>query len=240
LKDLNRKGKNKQMPQNYYHKTPLEYMLGQDEKIFYKGKPDKLCFFLESIFNPLLPFALIWGLIDFSIIGAAIFTSLISGTGDFGDFGGMGILALTGFFALHLMPVWIYLGGVLFTARKYKNTEYIITDRGVYISGGVFTYNCEMKPFTDLAHVNVHRGIFDQMLGVGDVVMICGHQGYNSRGTHSSGGFTICDIRNFMWVFKLIKDLQTDIYSDTMYPNDLRPKENHGYNTRYSKDFNDG
>ena len=26
---------------------------------------------------------------------------------------------------------------------------------------------------------------------------------------------------------------QQDIYSDIMYPNDKRPKENHGYNTEY-------
>ena len=30
---------------------------------------------------------------------------------------------------------------------------------------------------------------------------------------------------------KEIKKLQEDVYTDTMYPNDLRPKENHGYNT---------
>lgn len=220
----------------YGQKSPLEYMIGKDEKVFYKGKPDKLCFLLESIFNPLLPFALIWAAVDFSIMGVAAFAFFTRGMSEINPFGLFAILA---FFAFHLMPVWIYLGGILFTARKYKNTEYIVTDRGVYISGGIFTYNCEMKPFTDLAHVNIHRGIFDQMLGVGDVVMVCNHTGYNSHGAHSLGGFTICDIKNYMWVFKLIKDLQTDIYADTMYPNDLRPKENHGYNTRYTKDFND-
>ena len=31
----------------------------------------------------------------------------------------------------------------------------------------------------------------------------------------------------------MVKKLQTDIYTDVMYPNDKRPSENHGYNTEY-------
>ena len=31
-----------------------------------------------------------------------------------------------------------------------------------------------------------------------------------------------------------IKKLQEDIYTDTMYPNDLRPAENQGYRTKYN------
>ena len=38
---------------------------------------------------------------------------------------------------------------------------------------------------------------------------------------------------NYQKVFELIKKLQTDIYADTMYPNDLRPQENRGYSTEY-------
>lgn len=43
----------------------------------------------------------------------------------------------------------------------------------------------------------------------------------------------IADIRNYREVFEIIKQLQEDIYTDTMYPNDLRPEENHGYKTKY-------
>lgn len=206
--------------------SDLELMVGTNEKILWKGKPDKKCFILESIFNPLLPFALIWALIDFSII-------FVMGMGFAGIESGIGFF-LVPFFALHLMPVWMYLGGVFLAFRKYKNTEYIVTDRGIYVSGGTFSYTYEMKPFTDLSHINIHRGIFDQWLGVGDVVSICSHDGYNSRDSHSSHGLTICDIADYREVFTMIKNLQTDIYADTQYPNDLRPAENHGYRTQYS------
>lgn len=43
----------------------------------------------------------------------------------------------------------------------------------------------------------------------------------------------INSISEYSKVFQLVKKLQKDIYSDTMFPNDLRPEENHGYRTKY-------
>lgn len=209
--------------------SELELMVGRDENILWRGRPDKKCFIFESVFNPMLPFALLWAVIDFSIIGVMAF----SGAAE--EMGGMA-WALVGFFALHLMPVWIYIGGIFGTFRKYRNIEYIVTDKGIYASGGFFSYTCEMKPFTDLSHINIHRGIFDQWLGVGDVVSECNHLSSGSSSGHGghSHGITICDIPDYQKVFKLIKDLQTDVYADTMFPNDMRPETNHGYRTKYT------
>ena len=138
------------------------------------------------------------------------------------------------------MPVWIYLGGVIFVFRRYQHTEYIVTDKGVYISGGLFSYTCNMKPFTELARVNIHRGIIDQIIGVGDVVLTSNNVAdlYSSNirvnGRPLDVGTTIADIKDYRKVFEIIKKLQEDIYTDTMYPNDLRPEENHGYRTKYN------
>lgn len=205
------------------YKSDLEAMVGMNESILWRGKPDKKCFILESIFNPMLPFALIWAIIDLVVIGFTFSAS-----------GGM-LMFILPFMLLHLMPVWIYIGGVIMSFRKHRNTQYIITDKGIYVSGGIFAYKYEMKPFTDLSHINIHRGIFDQWLGVGDVVTVCSHTGFNSNSSHShsSNGLTICDIPDYQQVFAMIKQLQTDIYADTQFPNDLRPGENHGYQTQY-------
>ena len=54
-------------------------------------------------------------------------------------------------------------------------------------------------------------------------ILGCTQQTYSR---YESGEITI-DIYN------LVKKLQTDIYTDVMYPNDKRPTENHGYNTQY-------
>ena len=90
----------------------LEKIVGNEEKILWKGKPSKKCFILESIFNPLLPFALMWLLFDIFAMGKSMSIG--------GDKAGGFILV---FMLFHLMPVWIYLGGVLLSFRRYKNTE---------------------------------------------------------------------------------------------------------------------
>ena len=124
--------------------------------------------------------------------------------------------------------------------NRYKHTEYIVTDKGVYYSGGLFSYTCNMKPFTELARVNIHRGIIDQIIGVGDVVLTSNNiADYYNSGVRVNGrpvgtGITISDIKDYRKVFELIKKLQEDIYTDTMYPNALRPEENQGYRTKYN------
>ena len=219
---------------NNYAKSELELMVGKDEKILWQGKPNKRCFILEGIFNPMLPFALVWFLFDSLFIAAFIGGATTSGAPAV-----FSIFPLI-FFLFHLMPVWIYLGGVIFVFRRYQHTEYIVTDKGIYISGGLFSYTCNMKPFTELARVNIHRGIIDQIIGVGDVVLTSNNVAdlYSSNirvnGRPLDVGTTIADIKDYRKVFELIKKLQEDIYTDTMYPNDLRPEENQGYRTKYN------
>lgn len=221
---------------NNYAKSELELMVGSNEKILWKGKPNKRCFILEGIFNPMLPFALAWFLFDSLFIA-----TFIGGAATSGAPAVFSIFPLI-FFLIHLMPVWIYLGGVILVFRRYQHTEYIVTDKGVYISGGLFSYTCNMKPFTELARVNIHRGIIDQIIGVGDVVLTSNNIAdyYNSdvrvngRPVGTGFGITISDIKDYRKVFELIKKLQEDIYTDTMYPNALRPEENQGYRTKYN------
>ncbi len=212
----------------------LHAMVGKNENILWSGKPMKKCFILESIFNPLLPFALLWGLFDgffiFMISTGASKTNAPTGFA----------LPLIFFFALHLMPVWIYLGGVLFSFLRYKNAAFIVTDKGVYISSGVFSLNFNHKPFMEISRVNLHCGIIDRMLGVGDVVFgtavnvphapaVVNNLVSNQLG----GNLSIYDIPDYQEVYSMVKQLQQDIYSDVQYPNNLRPNQNHGYNTAY-------
>ena len=192
----------------------LKNMVGSDETVLYEGKPDKRCFIFESIFNPLLPIAIIWAVIDIGFLGL--------GAGEFQPI-------LTPFMLLHMMPVWIYLFGVIFAFRKYKNTYYIVTDHAVYISSGIFTMNLEAKTFAELSRVNLHRGVFDQMFHVGDIQIT------TNQITKKNMPAILCisSISDYTEVYQLVKKLQKDIYSDVMYPNDLRPPENHGYKTQY-------
>ena len=197
----------------------LKAVVGQNEKILYEGKPSKKCYIFESIFNPLLFFALVWGVIDIGVLGSVFFEQ---------DSSNM-LLFLVPFMLIHMMPVWLYLGGIIFTVRRYKNTSYIVTDRAIYVSSGIFTQNINVKPFAELSHINLHRGIFDQIFNVGDIIATTNHFTQNGQ----SVTISISSISNYIEVYNLVKKVQTDIYTDVMYPNAKRPSENPGYNTEY-------
>ena len=196
-------------------KNELKMMIGSEETILYEGKPDKKCFLFESIFHPLLPVAIIWAIFDLSF------------------FNQMGIVGmqtfLIPFMLLHMMPVWIYLFGVIFSIRKYQNTYYTVTDHAVYLSSGIFAMQFAAKTFAELSRIDLHRGIFDQLFHVGDIVITTDQIGKRNMPVV----LTIGSIANYAEVYQLVKKLQKDIYSDVMYPNDLRPEENHGYRTKY-------
>ncbi len=196
----------------------LRATVGPNEKILYEGKPNKKCYIFESVFNPLLPFALLWAFFDFSVLGAAFFEG----------FSNM-LFFIIPFMIFHMMPVWIYLGGILFTVIRYKNTTYIVTDRAIYVSSGVFTRNINTKSFAELSHINLHRGIFDQMFNVGDIIATTNQLTQNGK----SVTISIASISNYIDVYNLVKKLQTDIYTDVMYPNAKLPSDNPGYNTEY-------
>ncbi len=197
----------------------LKNLVGANETVFYEGKPDKKCFIAESVFNKLLPIAIVWGIIDFGFIRTA-FSADNAGEMNF---------FMIPFFAFHLMPVWIYLAGAVSSFIRYKNTYFIVTDRAIYVSGGVLSKTFKTKPFAEMSHIDLHRGIFDQIFGVGDVIATSAQ----FSGKDGSAAIEISSISNYSEVFNLVKKLQTDIFSDTMYPNDMRPPENHGYNTKY-------
>ena len=213
----------------------LRLLVGKNEKVLWYGKPDKTCFVLEGIFNPLLPIAVVWGLIDFSIIGFTFLAKKSSSAG------GPPGLFLLGFFALHLIPVWLYLFGCLTTFIRYRNTSYIVTDQAVYISDGVISRHFNRKPFAELSAVDLHIGIIDRMIGVGDIVMSSTNSTTSAmyvNGRRLQNNLSICDIREYQEVYEIVRDLQIDVYSDVQYPNAYRPPVNPGYNTKYEKDGN--
>lgn len=185
-------------------KSQLELLIGADENVLWSGKPNKRGFILEGIFNSMLPFALFWAFIDLSII-RGIFT------GDINNASNESTLFILIFMAVHMMPVWIYLFGILTVIIKYKNTQYAVTEKGVYVSSGVFTANCDMRPFSEITNIRVHRGIIDQMLGVGDVILSTNDYYRTSRGRTMRYQLSIDSIRDYVEVFEYIENAQSSI-----------------------------
>lgn len=185
--------------------------VSKGETVLWKGKPDKKVSVFEGIFNPMLPFAIIWTLIDSFFIRAAFNTSDAATRS-----------TMSAFLAIHMLPVWMYLFGVITAGLKAKNTRYVVTDRAVYIQKGIFTVNTERSPLNEVNHTSIHIGIIDNICGTGDVITECIHENHR-----------IENIRDFDDVCDLITRVSQDQYTDTMFPNDMRPEENHGYRTKY-------
>ena len=191
----------------------LTSRIGVGETVRWQGAPNKKAFILRSVLNPFLPVALLWAAIDIPFI-----VFLIGNGNGFEWF-------MIPFFLLHLAPVWIYLFGVLFAAVRLNHTRYLVTDRAVYISGGVFTVNVEMKPVARLSNVTVRQGIIERRLGVGSVILDDGMTSYPNNTARNRAVFAIAGIEEYNEVFRIIRDLQAEAYSDVMYPNALRPEK---------------
>lgn len=202
-------------------KSDLFKMVGQDEKILWRSKPDKKCFILGYVFSiELLLFAIFWGVLGIIIM----------------YFGGIQPSDINKsenhvfwvFFSPILLLVWGYIGNVLYSGKEYDNTEYIITDRGVYISGGIFSRKFRiMKPFAELSLITVHRSICDQLLNVGEIVFYSRIESSLNSNYLNEPCINMRRIKDFIKVYKLTKKLQTDIHSDTTFKNDLRQNENY-------------
>ncbi|MBP0968139.1 MAG: PH domain-containing protein [Oscillospiraceae bacterium] len=183
--------------------------LTPNEKVLWYGKKAKSVSFFESIFNALMPFALIWALFD----GFVIYAISHANNADDVKSAGFGIL---GFFAIHLLPVWIYLAGILTSAIKAKHTEYCVTDKGVYVQSGVFSTNVIMRPFSDMNSVTVKQSLFDKIFKTGDVVMECQSVVYpaekqmrvNGRPVRNPNGLCIENVSDYESVLRLVQERQ--------------------------------
>jgi membrane protein YdbS with pleckstrin-like domain len=191
----------------------MDNMLMGGEEVLWRGKPKKNAFVMNRIIK-ILPIALIWILFDGIMIGAMIITGAIREM----------LWFAIPFFAFHLLPVWVWLGNVISASKRWKNTEYAITDKRIILRDGLFGYNFKSIDYAEVDHVNIRVGFIDRLLKVGDIhITVSGKTDNN----------VILDIEQPFSVFKMLQKTVLDIKTDIHYPNELRPKVNPGYNTQY-------
>ncbi|MBR3508103.1 MAG: PH domain-containing protein [Lachnospiraceae bacterium] len=182
------------------YETDFQSVVGSEETILWQGRPEKKCFIVESIFNPLLPFALFWAAIDLTIIGTLFFSKV-----HFENVTSETAIILI-FFLVHMMPVWIYLIGIFRSIRSHRNVEYIVTDRAIYISGGANQYYYEKKTYQELEGVTLNQGYFDKRLGVADVEFKKVKDKEGKLLQSNLTGFAICDVSDYDRVYHLVKE----------------------------------
>lgn len=191
-------------------------VLTAGEHILWSGKPKKKPFILAHSLT-MMPIAIVWICFDATAI-ASIFSA-----------GGFQLFLL-GFFALHMMPVWIWLGSALSAPKRWKNTNYYVTNRRIIIQGGFLAVNEKSLFFKDIRSVQNKVGIFDKLFGTGTIAfnseMVTSN---NNKVTPPSFQY----LENSAYVYERVQRTVLDIQTDMEYPNALRPEENPGYGTDY-------
>lgn len=202
------------------YEEELPNPLTKDEQVLWSAKPKKSAFLINNILT-MLPIALIWLLFDSVFIVTFISGGIIKEM----------ILPIILFFAFHLMPVWIWLGNILTTNKKWKNTKYYVTDKRIIIQTGIIGASYDTIYYKDIKNVTLKIGIVDKILKVGDIYIDTGNAMLSSNGRRIC--MTILDIENPYEVYGRLQKVVLDIQSDIEFPNAYRPNENPGYNTKY-------
>ena len=195
--------------------------LVEGETLIWKAKPKKSAFIINKSIT-MAPFAILWLAFDSSFITMMFKSETPTEM----------LWFIIPFFALHLMPVWIWLANVLTANRKWKNTSYYVTDKRIIIENGFVAGNFQTIYYKDLTNVSLHLGVIDKMLGVGDIYLETAGGNYVQNGRNLVAQ-AFLDIENPQEIYPKLQKIVMDIQTDIEYPNALRPGENPGYNTKY-------
>ncbi len=190
-------------------------VLAADEHILWSGKPKKNAF-IASHSLTMMPIAIVWICFDFTAI-SSIFSS-----GNIQWF-------LIGFFALHMMPVWIWLGSLITAPKRWRNTNYYVTNRRIIIQGGFLAVNEKSLFFKEIRSVQNKVGLFDKLSGTGSILFNAEMISGNNKATPPSFQY----LENAGAVYQRVQRTVLDMQTDMEYPNALRPEENPGYKTDY-------
>jgi membrane protein YdbS with pleckstrin-like domain len=198
-----------------YLDVPPEFdaVKDQDEEIYWVGKPAFVPFIALGI--PFLIFGLFWGAFDY-----------------FGFIRNMGSLPgfLMLFMLFHLFPFY---GGILNMVRLvlvHKNTCYAYTNKRMMIRSGFWGIDFKSIDYDKIVNLEVNVNPLEKIFNVGSIRIAAGDMVNPRRGLNQ---FT--SIQEPYEVFKKIKEVSVDIKTDWHYPNKLRPDENPGYASTYSK-----
>lgn len=191
--------------------------LAAGEAILWRGKPKKSAF-IASRSLTMLPIAVIWLIVDLGFVGA----SLLSADAPW---------FMIPFMALHMMPVWIWLGNTLTAAKRWKNTQYYVTNRRIIIQGGFLAVNENSLFYKDIPNAQLQIGLIDKIAGTGSIVLDNGYYDRSNRRSHP--GTKLENLEDAQNAYSRIQQTILDIQTDIEYPNAYRPEHNPGYNTDY-------
>lgn len=203
---------------NNFGESNIDNILFEGESVIWSGKPKKSAFVINKVFT-MMPIAILWLAFDSIFIVGAI---------------GSGQWFILLFLAFHLFPVWLWLSNVLTASKRWKNTQYIVTDKRIIISSGFVGVNYQTIYYKDIRNVSLRVGLIDKMLGVGDIYF---DTNFNNGNNNAASIIAFLDVSGVYEIYPKLQKVILDIQTDIEYPNNFRPNKNDGYNTKYNSKF---
>ena len=153
--------------------SKLERLLNSNEKVLWSGRPVRKAFILPGLVS--IPFGFIF--LGFAIFWMWTATSL----------GAPGELSLFGLLFV-LIGIGIAFGPFLFQLLRYRNTEYMITDKRIITQTGAIGLDTRFVDFEKVQEVYVQIGVIDKLFGTGSLyAMTAGFSGFVPRGGYGYG-----------------------------------------------------
>jgi uncharacterized membrane protein YdbT with pleckstrin-like domain len=153
--------------------SSLEKLLNADEKPLWSGKPVRKAFVLPGLVS--IPFGLIF--LGFSIFW--MWSAASIGAPDFFFLFGLPFV---------LIGFGITFGPALLQLLRYRNTEYMITNRRIITQTGAIGLDTRFVDFDKIQEVYVQIGVMDKLFGTGSVyAMTAGFSGFSPRGGYGYG-----------------------------------------------------
>lgn len=204
------------------HPIPEEFnaVKDADETILWVGKPELVPFLLTGV--PFLIIGLIWGVFDLN------FFRLFASNG-FND----GNLLISAFMLIHLFPFYGSIFNMIRLALVHQNTAYAITSKRLMFKTGFFGIDFKAIDYDKIQNLEVNVNPLEKLMDVGTIRVFSGEMVQTKNGAQMRTQNFIAIAQPYE-VFKKIKEVSLDIKSDLQYPNQYRPDENPGYNTRYN------
>jgi membrane protein YdbS with pleckstrin-like domain len=206
-----------------FENIPPEFEAVKDdyEDIYWTGRPLLIPFLATGI--PFLVIGIIWGVITFSFFSDGFMFNAFMFDG-----------FMTMFIIFYLFPFYGSILNMLRLVLVYQNTYYAYTNKRLMLRTGFFGTDFKTIDYDKIQNIEVNVNPLERMLHVGTIKVNTGEVGRSKNGTYSIYTKFI-GIENPYEVFKQIKQVSLDIKTDWKFPNDMRPKNNPGYQSTYKK-----
>lgn len=207
------------------------YFLEKDERVLWKGKPNKLVYTIGGFgFLFILGFVAVWTTL---VLQSMDFTSTFDYGFSSSQDAGFSVFGIFPYLML-IFPIF-FLGYIIYRLISASKVEYIITDNRVYIISGLVGTDVNSLEYREIEKLNVNVNLLEKLANVGTVALTPDQVSGYGENRHTIPGIKLIGIEKPYEVYKLIKDIKLDVYTDQQYPNDLRPKTNKGYKTKLDR-----